>query len=86
MTKETQAELIARLRENLEHIAGQLVERTAELKSMNEAYDGLVRTTDILFGDNMDAIDRMGERKPYKLIAITAGIAFGMGVIVGVAV
>jgi formate/nitrite transporter FocA (FNT family) len=43
-----------------------------------------------LFAENASLVNaklhRMGDRKPWKLIAITAGIAFGMGVIVGVVV
>jgi ElaB/YqjD/DUF883 family membrane-anchored ribosome-binding protein len=83
MTKETPKQTIARLRENLKHIAGQLAERTAELQDAKEKLAASF-TENITYANSK--VDRMGERKPYKLIAITAGIAFGMGVIVGAVV
>lgn len=54
----------------------------SELKAAWAAYDNLTARVDGMFDANIEAIDRMGEAKPYKLIAITAVVAFVAGAVV----
>ena len=73
MTRETPEQQIARLRDNLKHIASQLVERTAQLAETRFMID-------LLRHDTQAAINRMGDRKPGKLIWL--GVAYGVAVTV----
>lgn len=76
MTKESPEQQITRLRDNLKHIATQLVDRTRQLAEARLLLD-------LIHDDTQAALNRMGDRKPGKLFALGAALGIAVGLFAG---